>query len=174
MPKFADIILPLPLNQKYTYAIPEDMQEVICVGMRVVVHFGVRKFYTGIVAALHDNSPEQGSVKCLSLLLDQSPIVLPTQLKLWQFVADYYRAILGDVYKAAIPSAMKLESETVVTVDIDRAAQVELTEKEMRLIEQIEACQAISIADLSNEQARKSVMPLVRPLRENGFRTRRE
>ena len=117
--KFADIILPLPLAQFYTYAVPSEMETRIAIGMRVVVHFGSRRFYTGIVKSLHNIPPQVATVKSIELLLDDAPIVLPNQFKFWEFIVTYYRAFWGDVYKAAVPSALKLESETVVALSED-------------------------------------------------------
>ena len=106
---YADLILPLPLQGTFTYAIPTQMQAVVKVGMRVLVPFGRNKTYLGIVARLHDRQPQGYEVKPISQLMDEEPIVTPEQLKLWQWIADYYLSPIGDVYKAALPAGLKAE-----------------------------------------------------------------
>ena len=106
---YADLILPLPLQGTFTYAVPAQMQAVVKVGMRVLVPFGRNKTYLGIVARLHDQQPQGYEVKPISQLMDGEPIVTPEQLKLWQWIADYYLSPIGDVYKAALPAGLKAE-----------------------------------------------------------------
>ncbi len=106
---YADLILPLPLQGTFTYAVPTQMQAVVKVGMRVLVPFGRNKTYLGIVARLHDRQPQGYEVKPISQLMDEEPIVTPEQLKLWQWIADYYLSPIGDVYKAALPAGLKAE-----------------------------------------------------------------
>ena len=106
---YADLILPLPLQGTFTYAVPAQMQAVVKVGMRVLVPFGRNKTYLGIVARLHDRQPQGYEVKPISQLMDEEPIVTPEQLKLWQWIADYYLSPIGDVYKAALPAGLKAE-----------------------------------------------------------------
>lgn len=113
--KYADIIVPLPLDQLFTYEIPEDMQHRISVGMRVIVHFGTSRFCSGVVAEIHNRKPAV-KPKAISLLLDDSPVVLPQQLQFWQFLSRYYCCKPGDVYNAAIPTAMKIESKTMLSI----------------------------------------------------------
>ena len=106
---YADLILPLPLQGTFTYAVPAQMQAVVKVGMRVLVPFGRNKTYLGIVARLHDRQPQGYEVKPISQLMDEEPIVTSEQLKLWQWIADYYLSPIGDVYKAALPAGLKAE-----------------------------------------------------------------
>ena len=106
---YADLILPLPLQGTFTYALPASMQSAVKVGMRVLVPFGRNKTYLGIVARLHDEQPQGYEVKSVAQLMDAEPIVIPQQLRLWQWIADYYLAPIGDVYKAALPAGLKAE-----------------------------------------------------------------
>ncbi len=107
--RYADLILPLPLQGTFTYALPPAMQSTVQVGMRVLVPFGRNKTYLGIVARLHDVQPQGYEVKNVTQLMDKEPIVTIQQLKLWQWIADYYLAPIGDVYKAALPAGLKAE-----------------------------------------------------------------
>ena len=107
--RYADVILPLPLEGFFTYKVPDSIQTEELVGCRVVVPFGKSKTYVGLVARLHDNEPQGYSVKPLTMRLDQRPVVGEMQMRLWQWIAKYYIAAMGDIYKAALPSGMKSE-----------------------------------------------------------------
>ncbi|MBE6266864.1 MAG: primosomal protein N' [Prevotella ruminicola] len=104
---YADVILPVPLTGLFTYSVPEGM--AVRVGMRVLVTFGRSKKYMGIVASLHNNKPEGYEVKPITQVMDAEPIVTDNQLKLWNWIADYYMSPIGEVYKAALPSGLKAE-----------------------------------------------------------------
>ena len=106
---FADIILPLPLDGMFTYSVPQQMEEQVRVGVRVLVPFGRSKTYVGLTARLHDNAPADYKVKDVLRVLDSEPILLPQQLKLWQWISDYYMSPIGEVYKAALPAGLKNE-----------------------------------------------------------------
>ena len=106
---YADIILPVPLDGLFTYAIPDTLQGKVAVGIRVLVPFGRNKTYVGLVARLHDQQPEGYQVKAILQSLDSQPILLASQLSLWQWLSDYYMSPIGEVYKAALPSGLKAE-----------------------------------------------------------------
>ena len=107
MMHYADLILPVPLQGLFTYAIPEGMS--VRVGVRVLVTFGRSKTYLGIVAKVHDVKPEGYQVKPIMQVVDEEPIVTERQLQLWNWISDYYLSPIGDVYKAALPSGLKAE-----------------------------------------------------------------
>ncbi len=117
MPKFAETLLPLALPGTYTYRIPEGTQ--LSIGMRVLVPFGRKKIFTAIVTALHDREPKGYEVKEILGTLDDKPILRHPQLEFWQWIADYYLCSMGEVYKAAVPSGLKVESETTISVNPD-------------------------------------------------------
>ncbi|MBO4379813.1 MAG: primosomal protein N' [Muribaculaceae bacterium] len=119
MQLFAEVILPLPLSSTYTYAIPEPMADRLKIGSRVVVQFGMKKFYTAIVVGITHIKPEGFETKDISILLDDEPIVKHPQMRLWNWIADYYLCSVGDVMKAALPAGLKVESETFVEVNDD-------------------------------------------------------
>ena len=104
---YADLILPVPLQGVFTYAVPEGM--TLRVGCRVLVTFGRSTKYIGIVMRLHDKRPEGYTVKPILQLMDTTPIVTEQQLRLWQWISDYYLSPIGDVYKAALPAGLKAE-----------------------------------------------------------------
>lgn len=107
MSKYADVILPLPLQGAFTYALPSDGEGVaLQPGCRVIVPLGSKKLYTAIVVRLHDETPPYAT-KPVVEILDAEPVVLPAQMRLWRWISDYYLCPLGDVFKAALPAGLK-------------------------------------------------------------------
>ncbi|MBO5594001.1 MAG: primosomal protein N' [Prevotella sp.] len=106
---FADIILPLPLDGVFTYSVPQLLEEQVKMGVRVLVPLGRNKTYVGIISEVHDKKPEGYQTKDILQVLDSTPILFDTQLRLWQWIADYYMSPIGEVYKAALPAGLKAE-----------------------------------------------------------------
>ena len=106
---FADIILPLPLDGVFTYSVPQSLEEQVKMGVRVLVPLGRSKTYVGIISEVHDKKPEGYQTKDILQVLDSTPILFDTQLRLWQWIADYYMSPIGEVYKAALPAGLKAE-----------------------------------------------------------------
>ena len=127
---YADIILPVPLPRLFTYQIPDEWTNEVEPGMRVVVPFGNKKYYSGVVYSLHDQKPEAYETKEIISLLDKEAVVNMTQLNFWKWIADYYMCTLGEVYKAALPSGLKLESQTKVHYNPDWLPDGKLSAKE--------------------------------------------
>ena len=107
--RYADVVLPLPLEGFFTYSIPESFLQEGLVGCRVVVPFGKTKTYVALVVRIHDITPKGYKVKPLKQRIDQSPIVNALQLNLWTWISSYYLSAMGDIYKAALPSGLKAE-----------------------------------------------------------------
>ena len=163
---YADVIVPLPLANSYTYQLPADMVGEVQVGSRVIVPFGQKRYYTAIVIRLHDKAPEGGyTVKSVTEVLDPHPIVTPDQLKFWQWVADYYLCTLGDVYKAALPSGMKLESETLVEINPDFSPTGEkFTPNEEKIFFQLGNKKECTVASIEKETGIKNALPAINAL----------
>ena len=106
--RFADIILPLAVRGRFTYRIPEEMLERVKPGIRVTVQFGNKNLYSGIVCSIHDNPPAFENVKSIINILDAIPLINEKQLKLWQWISEYYLCSEGEVMKAALPSETSL------------------------------------------------------------------
>ena len=117
--RYAQVILPLPLFSFFTYSIPEELEGSVNVGSRVLVQFGRKKFYTGLVVSLSNEPPGNYEIKPIMALLDEAPVVRYPQLKLWEWISDYYLCSQGDVFKAAVPTGLKPESETFVSLNPD-------------------------------------------------------
>ena len=109
MSQYADIILPVPLDGYFTYAVPPEVQGRVSKGLRVIVPFGRNKNYVGIIARLHDEKPQGYEIKAIFTVVDTQPVLLPAQLKLWQWISEYYMSPIGEVYKAALPAGLKAE-----------------------------------------------------------------
>lgn len=117
---YADLILPVPLNQTFTYLIPESEESQVQVGMRVMAPFGRNHTYTGIIVALSPHRPDTDyDIKPITSLLDDAPIIRHPQYPLWQWIADYYLCPIGDVMKAALPAELKPEEGKEGTVRED-------------------------------------------------------
>lgn len=166
---YAEVILPLPLYSTFTYSVPEGMEN-IGIGSRVLVQFGKRKFYTGIVAALRPDPPAGYEVKPISTLLDADPIIRYPQLKLWQWIADYYLCSPGDVYKAAIPTGLKPESTTFISLnpDFDEDALDSLNEDERRIASLLAEEKKLSLTDIQTRTEIPKATALVKNLLEDG------
>lgn len=118
-PEFAEVLLPLPLHATFPYRIPDEYRGRVGAGFRVVVPFGTSKFYTGIVVGFPTSAPEGFDLKEIAVVPDAVPVTRHPQLKFWQWLADYYLCAPGEVYKAAVPAGLKIESETFVEVNPD-------------------------------------------------------
>lgn len=170
MPRYAHVILPLPLAESYTYTLPASFVSKVHVGCRLIVPFGSRKVYTGLVIGLSDEKPAGDFVlKEAMELLDEYPVVLPSQLRLWQWIADYYLCTMGDVMKAAMPSGMKLESESVVVADIDGDFDQPLSPLETSLLQALEQKKQQSVDELQKAVGSGHVLPAIHKLMEKGL-----
>lgn len=168
MSQFADVILPLPLYKYFTYRIPDDMRSCLQQGSRVVVPFGRKKYYTAIVAYLHDLAPVGYETKEIISLLDDKPVLRRPQLRFWEWIAEYYLCSVGDVYKAALPSGLKLESETTVTLngEYEESEKVRLKDRELILLDTLSRNGKMSLSELERETGLKNILPVVRGLLE--------
>lgn len=161
---FVDVILPLPLGDPYTYAVPAEFENRVQEGYRVIVQFGSKKIYTGIVKRVHTDKPENIAVKDILEVLDDTPIVLNKQLKLWEWISQYYICTMGDVYKAALPAGIKPESETVVVANDDFDEDDELTKREKEIVEAIRNKGNIKATLLGKELGIKNILPMLATL----------
>ena len=134
---FAQVILPLSLHDSYTYKVPESLQSLIQPGQRVIVQFGQRKLYAALVFSISKSKPKDIEPKEIQQILDTEPVVLPPNFELWQWIAKYYCCTLGDVFRAALPTGLKLESKSKI---FPTGAEIEttLSEKEDFILRQLE------------------------------------
>lgn len=166
MKRYVDVIVPLPIAGQYTYSLPEEMAERVCMGCRVVVPFGRKKFYTGLVTRVHEEAPQAYETKDVSEVLDERPILLERQYAFWQWLSDYYLCPLGDVYKAAVPSGMKLESETLVVYNPEFVAGGPLPEKEQQVLDLLSRDTEQCITQLEKSSGIRQLLPVIQSLLE--------
>lgn len=165
MANFVNVILPIPLERSFTYCITAEEAKVLQPGMRVAVPFGKSKIYTAIVYNVHQNPPEAYEAKEIHEVLDDYPIVNPTQLKHWQWIASYYMCTLGEVVRSALPGAFLLESETLVlrntAYEID---ENELLDDEFLVYEALQHQSILKVQEVSAIVERKNVLPILQRL----------
>ena len=157
MSKFAENLLPLALPGTYTYRIPEGMK--LSLGMRVLVPFGRKKIFTAIVVSLHDREPKGYEVKEILGTLDGKPILRHPQLAFWEWIADYYLCSMGEVYKAAVPSGLKVESETTISVnpDFEESEPGQLSDRERVILDFTAQRGRVQIAEIAKATGFKTV-----------------
>ena len=159
---YAEVILPLPLYSTFTYSIPDNLQSAVGVGFRVLVPFGRKKFYTGIVTMLHNQRPGNYEVKDIVAVLDNDSILRHPQMKFWQWISDYYLCPVGEVYKAAVPAGMKVESETRVSANPDFIdTDGSMTERETVVYDMLLAKERLTPAEIAKATGYKSVETVV-------------
>lgn len=167
---FVDVILPLALGRHYTYRIPADLNQNLAIGKRVVVQFGKAKIYSAIIARIHHSPPERYEAKYILDVLDPEPIVNQHQLELWSWIADYYMCSAGSVMQAALPSALKLASETkIIAADLHSVDRNELNDKEYLILDALDVEPEIKVSDIVKLLGQKTVLPILKGLLEKGI-----
>lgn len=113
--RYVEVILPLPLEGTFTYVVPDALLDKVVPCVRLLVPFGKTKTYIGICDTYPTDHPNNNDdndgieYKAILAILDDGPVLLPQQLQLWHWIANYYMSPIGDVYKAALPSGLKGE-----------------------------------------------------------------
>ena len=174
---YAEIIIPLHLPKNYTWEIPEDLIEQAAIGLRAEVALRGKK-YTGIIKRLFQQAPEQFTPLPIYSLLDNTPIVTPTQLKFWTWMADYYLASEGDVMQAAVPSNFKLSSESIIRIQedldgqdriLDLDKEQDLTDEEYLLAEALQIRKELRFTEVQQILEGRRIYSVVKKLIERGF-----
>lgn len=162
----ANIILPFPLNDTYTYYVPQAMEEHICVGQRVIVSFGAKRFFTGIVYSFGEAS-DIADLKPIAEIIDNKPIASQNQLLYWRRLADYYICSLGDIMRLALPSALRLQSDTTVIIN-EEITPDNLSDKESFVYSILQNENGLKINDLA-KQCDFRPLPVLRTLFERNI-----
>ncbi|MEO8887554.1 MAG: primosomal protein N' [Mucilaginibacter sp.] len=164
---FVEVVLPLAISKNYTYRVPFEMNDAVQVGKRVVVQFGKSKLYTAIIIAIAEQAPEKYEAKYLIEILDDRPVVTTKQLQFWQWLADYYMCNAGEVMNAALPSALKLASETLIALNKDfEVDKATLNDKEFLIVEALDIQPELTVSDIAKLLGQKTVMPILKLLFE--------
>jgi primosomal protein N' (replication factor Y) len=168
---FAHVLLPLPVPKSYTYRVPHEWNDALEIGQRVVVQFGPRKIYAGIILDFSDVPPEKYQASYLLEILDEEPIVSPLQLKFWQWISNYYMCHPGEVMAAALPAGFRLQSESVIVLspEFDEESQVELDEKEWGILSALIKKKSLRLDEAAAIVGLKSPMKYIKSLYTRGI-----
>ncbi len=170
MPFFAEVILPLSLSKTFTYSISEAEFHFLKNGMRVTVPFGKSKIYTALVVDTHQNQPSTYEAKEIHQIIDEFPIVNEIQIEHWKWIASYYMCAIGDVYRGAMPSALLLESETIITKKVnDFIDESLLSDDEFLVFEALKHQSALKVQDIVEILNKKNVFPVIQKLLDKGI-----
>lgn len=163
---FVDIILPLHIHGTYTYRVPQEYNQLVKVGQRVVVQFGPRKLYSALVRRIHEDVP-QYKVKYILSILDSEPIVNEPLFRFWEWIADYYMCYVGDVMAIALPTAFRLASESAVSIHPDFSGELsDLTDQELRVVQLLTDHPVMTVDDISRAIGLQKMMPLLNTMIE--------
>jgi primosomal protein N' (replication factor Y) (superfamily II helicase) len=161
---FIDVILPIPIQKTFTYSVTEDEANFLQKGMRVAVSFGKTKMYTGLVFNIHQIAPTFYEAKDIHQILDEDPLVNEQQLLHWKWISDYYMCSLGEVYRASLPAAFLLESETIIIKNAIPIEESILLDDEFLVYEALQHQSQLTIHQVVAILGKKKVMPIVNGL----------
>jgi primosomal protein N' (replication factor Y) len=162
---FVEVILPLSLAKTFTYSVSEAEFHYIKIGMRLAVPFGKSKIYTALVIEIHQNKPTLYEAKEIHQILDEKPIVTEIQIAHWQWIASYYMCAIGDVYRGAMPSALLLESETVISQKTDLLVDTsQLSDDEFLVYEALQQQSSLKVQDIMSILNKKNIFPVIQKL----------
>ena len=163
---YVDVLLPLHLPNTYTYRVPRELASEVRAGVRVVVQFGQKRMYSGIVRRVHTQAPEWKS-KYIMGVLDSEPIVTERQMEFWEWLARYYMCYPGDVMAVALPAGLKIQSESAVMISPDFDGDLSrLSRYETMVVNLLTDHPSMKLADLSRAIGLQKIMPLMRTMIE--------
>lgn len=167
---FVDVILPLAISKTYTYRVPHSMNHLVEAGKRVVVQFGKSRIYTAVIYHISEEPPRLYEAKYIIDILDESPVVNDYQIRLWEWMSSYYMCNIGEVMQAALPSALKLASETRVLLLKDAVYdKQELNDKEFLIIDALEIQPELKVSDIVKLLGQKAVFRYLKSLFDKGI-----
>jgi primosomal protein N' (replication factor Y) len=162
---FVEVILPLSLAKTFTYRVSEAEYQYIKKGMRIAVPFGKNKIYTALAIDSHQNSPSLYEAKEINQILDDKPVVTEIQLEHWQWIASYYMCAIGDVYRGAMPSALLIESETIITQKTGSLiTESELSDEEFLIYQALQQQSSLKVQDIINILNKKNIFPVIQKM----------
>ena len=170
-PLFAEIILPLSIDRKLTYYIPDEFAHEVAIGKRVIVPVGKNKLYSGIIYKIHGEAPSFDQVKPIRAVLDEHPVVHPGQFAFWDWISSYYMCHPGEVMNAAIPSALRLQSETTLVLgdNADRERPDDFDSDEHFILDHLLEHQSTTVQDIQRVFPGNTAQKKLKRLIENGW-----
>ena len=170
MPYFVEVILPLNLAKTFTYSVSKQEFEAIRPGMRIAVPFGKNKIYTALSVAFHENPPQLYEAKPIHQILDEQPVVTPHQLQHWKWIASYYMCAIGDVYRSAMPSALILESETMIQQNTEFTVDAkELSDDEFLIYQALQQQSSLTVQEITSVLGKKNIFPILRKMMQRNL-----
>jgi primosomal protein N' (replication factor Y) len=165
MQDFINVILPIPIEKLFTYKVTREEAKVLRPGMRVAVPFGKSKIYTALVFEIHNTAPTVYEAKEIDQILDDRPLVTNIQLKFWQWLAQYYMCSIGEVFRSAVPSALLLESETLILRnDSANVEENDLLDDEFMVFEALQHQSILRVREISDILDKKNIIPVLNRL----------
>lgn len=164
---FADVVLPVPIPKMFTYRIPFELNDMVAPGFRVIVQFGSRKVLTGVIGRIHENPPEKYEAKYILEILDDQPVIQPQQLEIFQWIADYYMCTIGEVLNVALPSGLKLSSESRIQLHpyFDYyESDIVLSPQEEIVVQSLEKNESLTYSEVGKMLNLKTVYSLIKSL----------
>lgn len=165
---FVDIIVPLRVDGTFTYSVPDELKNDVETGKRVLVSFGKKKIYSGIIVSVHNHIPNHPTKEIIAIL-DSKPIVTQHQLLLWEWISRYYMCPIGEVMKVALPTNLKLESETFIVKGQLFADWIADTDEDLLLIDALDKNESIHFNDLQKKLSKKNIHPYIRKWLKNQY-----
>jgi primosomal protein N' (replication factor Y) len=163
---FAELILPVPIPKLFTYRVPLAFNERIKTGQRAIVPFGPKKILTGVIASLHERAPIEYEAKYILELLDETEIINPQQFTLYQWMADYYMCTPGEVLNAALPSGLKLSSESMIQIHPsfdEETTQFDFSERELALLRHLKT-ETLTYTDAAKILGARNIYSILKSL----------
>lgn len=164
---FADIILPVPIPRMFTYRIPKALSDQISLGARVMVQFGKKKVLTGIIGKVHNKPPQAYEAKPILDVLDEQPSVNPLQIRFWVWMAEYYFCHIGEVMFAALPSGLRLSSESKIQINPNfdlETSPYPIDSREEKILEALNSSPELSYDDCEKILGVKTILPILKSL----------
>ncbi|MEL7003427.1 MAG: primosomal protein N' [Bacteroidota bacterium] len=164
---FVDVILPVPIPRMFTYRVPFNLNDKVASGCRVIVQFGPRKILTGVIGRLHNEPPAKYEAKYLLELLDDSPVVHSIQIEMFQWMASYYMCTIGEVFNIAIPSGLKLSSESKIQLHPEfdfYESPYEFDDNEELILDTLKNNTSLSYTEVSKILGIKGIYSLIKSL----------
>ena len=169
---FVEVLLPLPIPKLYTYRVPMELNEEVKLRQRVVVQFGARKIYSGLILKIKEEPPENYIANYILDILDDEELIDIKQQKFWEWMARYYMCNLGEVMQAALPAGFRLKSESVVFLASDYGSILqsnELSEVEKRIVAMLEDLKPWRISDIQKNIKDKTIVKDLKGLFNQGI-----
>ncbi|MEO1712157.1 MAG: primosomal protein N' [Bacteroidota bacterium] len=162
---YVDVVLPIAIANTYTYYVPEKWLDHLAFGVRVEVQFGKNKLYSALVVKVHDEAPAAYQPKEIIAVIDERPIIYPVQYTFWQWIAQYYVCYLGEVMNAALPSSLKLSSETSIRLSpLYDHSFAGLSDQEFMITEALTIQEVLKVEDARQILQVKSIYPVIQRL----------